>query len=112
MVRIIREAAILRGGDNTPTPPKLFDLNGDEFEVGHGPLNFVLPSTSTRTVCDEASIVPSGSLVVPSATLLLLPSVERSVIVVVPIPEIALSLLVAEATTALIPSKVPAVLVV
>ena len=64
-------------------------------------------------MCDEASVVPSGPLVVPSATLLLLTGVERTIIVMIAIPEIALSLLVTETATALVPSKVvSAVLIV
>jgi hypothetical protein len=57
---------------------------------------------------NEASVIPPGPLVVPPATLLLLllTGVERA------IPKIALSLLVAETSTALIPSKVPAVLII
>lgn len=103
----IRKTAILRGGDDTPTPAKLLDLNSDEFEVSHGSFNFILPGACDRTMCDEASVVPSGSLVVPSTALLLL-----AVVVMITIPEIALSLLVAETTTGLISSKVPAIRVV
>ena len=61
---------------------------------------------------DKASIVPSGALVVPSATLLLLASIERT-IAMIAIPKIALSLLIAETATALVRSKiVSAVLVI
>ena len=61
---------------------------------------------------DEASIVPYGALVVPSTTLLLLASIERT-IVMIAVPKISLSLLVAETAAALVPSKiVPAVLVI
>ena len=61
---------------------------------------------------NEASVGPSGTLVIPSATLLLLTSVERT-IVVIAIPKITLSLLVAETATALTPSKVvPSVLAI
>lgn len=62
-------------------------------------------------MCDEASVVPSGPLIVSPATLLLLTSIERTVIVMITIPKVVLSLLVAETATALVPSKVPAVLV-
>ena len=61
---------------------------------------------------DEASIVPSGALIVPSTTLLLLASIKRTIIMIA-IPKVALSLLVAETATTLVPSKiVPAVLVI
>ena len=62
-------------------------------------------------MCDETSVVPSGPLIVSPATLLLLTSIERTVIVMITIPKVVLSLLVAETATALVPSKVPAVLV-
>jgi len=63
-------------------------------------------------VCDEAPVVPAGPLVVPSTTLLLLTSVERT-IVVITVPKVVLSLLVAETAAALVPSEVtPAVLIV
>jgi len=64
-------------------------------------------------VRDEAPVVPAGPLVVPSTTLLLLTSVERTIVVMVAVPKIVLSLLVAEAATALVPSKIaPTILVV
>ena len=63
-------------------------------------------------MCDEAPVVPSRPLVVPSATLLLLASVERT-IVMIAVPKVILSLLITETATALVPSKdVPAILVV
>ena len=62
---------------------------------------------------DETSVISAGSLVVPSTTLLLLTSVERTIVVVIAIPGVVLSLLVAETAATLVPSKVaPAVLVV
>jgi hypothetical protein len=109
MTRINRQVDVLGGRNDAPTPAKLLDLNGDQFEVSHSPLNFLLPSASARAMCNEASIVPSGPLVVPPATLLLLTSVERAVVVVIAAPQVALSLLVAETATALIPSEVPAI---
>jgi hypothetical protein len=64
-------------------------------------------------VYDEAPVIPSRPLVVPSATLLLLASVERTIVVMIAVPEVILSLLITETATALIPSKdVPAILVV
>jgi hypothetical protein len=104
------KVGFLRRGD-APAPAELLDLDSDEFEISHSPLHFLLLSSSARTMRDEASVVPSGPLVVPSATLLLLlTSVERT-IVMIAIPKIVLSLLVAETATALVPSKiVPAVL--
>lgn len=58
---------------------------------------------------DEASVIPSGPLVIPSAALLLT-SVERPIATL--IPKVSLSLLVAETSTTLVPSEIPAVLVI
>ena len=64
-------------------------------------------------MCDETPVVPAGPLVVSSTTLLLLACVERTIVVVIAIPKVVLSLLVAETAAALVPSKItPAVLIV
>ena len=63
-------------------------------------------------MCDETPIVPSGPLIVPSTTLLLLTGVERAVVDMIAAPKISLSLLVEETTTALITPDVPAILAI
>jgi len=64
-------------------------------------------------MCDETPVVPAGPLVVPPTTLLLLTSVERTIVVVIAVPKVVLSLLVAETAAGLIPSEItPAVLIV
>ena len=76
MIRFNSKIDFLRRRNDAPAPAELLDLNGDQFEISHSPLHVLPLSSSARTVCDETSIVPSGTLVIPPATLLLLTSVE------------------------------------
>jgi len=99
-----------RGRDDPPAPAKPPDLNANRFEIGHGPLHFLL-SAADGTLCDEVPVVPAGPLV-PPTSLLLLTSVER-MIPMVAVPKVVLSLLVAETAITLVPAEVaPTVLVV
>jgi len=106
--------AFCEGRDDPPAPAELLDLDADRFEIGRSPLHFPLLSPSAGTMRDETPVAPSGPLVVPSTTLLLLTSVERMIaIVVIAVPEVVLSLLIAETAATLVPSEVtPVVLVV
>lgn len=84
-IRFNSKIDFLRGRNGAPVPAELFDLNGDQLEISHSPLYFLLLGASARTMRDEASVVPSGTLVVPSTTLLLLTSVERTIVVMIAI---------------------------